>query len=82
MPLNQKKILSIISSETDTIQEEYPGYRKEISIVVSEIIGLEMHHKVSAFNIQQKINDVLHEAAVQYAKHIAGDEEGEQIETD
>ncbi len=82
MPLNQKKILSIISSETDTILEDYPGYRQEISRTVSEIIGLEIHHKVSAFNIQQKINDVLHSAALHHAKHSAGEVEGEQIETD
>lgn len=76
MPLNQKKILSIISKETEAIQESYPGYKEEISKVVSEIIGLEIHHKVSAFNIQQKINDVLHSVAVLHAEHSAEIEEG------
>ncbi|MBT6050827.1 MAG: hypothetical protein HOG49_28850 [Candidatus Scalindua sp.] len=75
MPLNQKKILSIITSEADAIPEQYEGYTQDISKVVSEIIGLEIHHKVSAINIQQKINEVLHEAAVSHADRFEDDEE-------
>ena len=57
MPLNDKKIISIILKECEEIDERCKGYREEIIDVISEILEYERGHRVSATNIQKKIND-------------------------
>ena len=57
MPLNEKKIISIISMEFAGIEERCEGYRDEIIQVVSDILLYERGHRVSKTNIQIKIND-------------------------
>jgi len=57
MPLNDKKIISIILDECKKLDERCEGYREEMIEVVTEIISCERNHKVEAMNIQQKIND-------------------------
>lgn len=57
MPLNERKISKIILGECQTIEERCEGYKEEIVEVITEIITLERQHRVSATNIQQKIND-------------------------
>ena len=57
MPLNDKKIISIILKQCTGIEERCHGYRKEIIEVVSDILLYERGHRVSATNIQKKIND-------------------------
>lgn len=57
MPLNQKKIISIILNECESIEERCDGYREELIEVITEIIALERQHRVQGTNIQQKIND-------------------------
>lgn len=57
MPLNDGKIISIIREQCDGIEERCHGYREEIIEVVSEILRYEQGHRVSATNIQKKIND-------------------------
>lgn len=71
MPLNQKKILSIIADEVEMIPEREEGYSKDILKAVSEIISLEIHHKVSAINIQQRINELLNETAAKHSNSSA-----------
>ena len=57
MPLNDRKIISIILEECTGIEERCEGYKEEIIDVISEILEYERGHRVSATNIQQKINE-------------------------
>lgn len=63
MPLNDKKIISIILEECAEIPERCSGYRDEIVEVISEIIAFERSNRVEATNIQQKISDKCDAAA-------------------
>ncbi len=63
MPLNDKKIISIILEQCSEIEERCDGYREEILHVISDILEYERGHRVSAINIQQKINDKCNAAA-------------------
>lgn len=63
MPLNDKKIISIILEQREGIDERCDGYRDEIINVISDILEYERGHRVSATNIQQKINDKCNTAA-------------------
>ena len=57
MPLNDRKIISIMLEECAEIEERCDGYREELIEVLSEILEYERSHRVSATNIQKKIND-------------------------
>ena len=57
MPLNQKKIISIILEQCQELDERCEGYRKEMLAVIAEILLYESQHRIRAINIQQKIND-------------------------
>lgn len=63
MPLNDRKIISIILEQCAGIEERCEGYREEIIEVISEILEYERGHRVSATNIQKKINDKCNAAA-------------------
>jgi len=57
MPLNDKKIISIILEECAGVEERCDGYREEIREVITDILKYERDHRLAATNIQQKIND-------------------------
>lgn len=57
MPLNDRKIISIILEECREVEKRCEGYREEIIEVITEILEYERSHRVSATNIQKKIND-------------------------
>ena len=57
MPLNDKKIISILMEESATIDERCKGYREEIIDVITDVIVYERQHRVQGTNIQKKIND-------------------------
>lgn len=57
MPLNDKKIISIILEECAGIEERCPGYQQEIREVITDILKYERDHRLVSSNIQQKIND-------------------------
>ena len=57
MPLNEKKVVSIILSEANKIDEKCSGYKKEISAVLADIVMYERQHRVQGTNIQKKINE-------------------------
>jgi len=57
MPLNERKIISIILEECETIEERCEGYREELVDVVTDIITTERQHRVQGTNIQQRVND-------------------------
>lgn len=62
MPLNERKIITIILDEGKTIEERCEGYREELVEVVSDIITAERQHRVQGTNIQKKINDMCNTA--------------------
>ena len=81
MPLNDRKIISVILDQCGGIEERCGGYREEIIEVISEIFDYERRHRISATNIQKKINDKLNAAAHFLAKqrgHGTGSEETER----
>ena len=57
MPWNDRKIISIILKECEGLEELFDGYREEITAAVADILQYERQHRVSATNIQKKIND-------------------------
>lgn len=57
MPPNNKKMISIILEECRGIEERCDGYREEIIEAITDILQDERNHRVSATNIQKKIND-------------------------
>ncbi len=63
MPLNDRKIVTIILEQCDGIEERCDGYKEEIIEVVSDILEFERGHRVSATNIQKKINEKCNAAA-------------------
>ena len=63
MPLNDRKIISIILEQCVGIEERCEGYREEIIEVISDILEYERGHRVSATNIQKKINEKCNAAA-------------------
>lgn len=63
MPLGDRRIISIILEESAEVEERCEGYREEIIEVISEILEHERSHRVSATNIQKKINEKCNTAA-------------------
>lgn len=63
MPLNDKKIISIIFEQCERIDERCAGYKKELIDVIADILEYERGHRVSATNIQKKINERCNTAA-------------------
>ena len=63
MPLNERKIVEIILEQRVGLEERCEGYRQEIVEVIADILEYERGHRVSATNIQQKINDKCNAAA-------------------
>lgn len=57
MPLNQKKIISIIMEQSRALEERCDGYREEILHVLGDILLYERHHRIKGINVQQKISD-------------------------
>jgi hypothetical protein len=71
MPLNQKKIISILVDECEDVENRCDGYRKEIFNVIAEILFAESMHRIKAINIQQKINDKCNATGQFLAKNIS-----------
>lgn len=57
MPLNERKIITILLDECKTIEERCKGYQEELVELISEIITAERQHRIQGTNIQQKISD-------------------------
>ena len=63
MPLNDKKIISIILEQCKEIDERCDGYREELLDLISDIFQLERSHRVKATTIQKKINEKFNASA-------------------
>ena len=57
MPLNERKIISIILEKCEEVEERCESYRQEIIGVITDILEYERSHRVSRTDIQKKIND-------------------------
>jgi len=57
MPMNDRKIISIILEEAQSLPERCDGYREEVVAAIGDILENERQHRVAGTNIQQKIND-------------------------
>ena len=63
MPLNEKKIISIIFEQCSGLEERCDGYRAEVIEVITDILDDERGHRVSATTIQKNVNDKCNAAA-------------------
>ena len=57
MPLNYKRIGSLILEECNKLEERCPGYRDELLQTLTDILEYERQHKQAATNVQKRIND-------------------------
>ena len=69
MPLNDRKIINILLTECESIEERCEGYKEELLEVITEIITAERQHRVQGTHIQKKINDKCNAAADFLAKN-------------
>lgn len=69
MPLNERKIISIILEECRNVPQRANGYRNVIIDSLSDIIQAERQHRVQGTNIQQRINDKCRAAGQYLAEH-------------
>ena len=57
MPLNERKIISILLEQCKRVPHRCDGYQRELIDSISDIITAERQHRVQSTNIQQKVND-------------------------
>jgi len=67
VPLNQRKVLSIVLQQCEETEQRCADYRSELIEVMAEVLRYEQEHRVSATNIQQKINAKLNSFAKWFA---------------
>lgn len=60
MPLNERKIISTILDECNSVEERCDGYKQELVEVIAYIISAEQQNRVRPTTIQQKISDKCH----------------------
>ena len=57
MPANDQKIVSIMFSEIETVDERCDGYHDQLKDAVEDIIAFVREHKISRTNVDQKVAD-------------------------
>ena len=57
MPANDQKIVSIMFSEIEAIDERCHGYRDQLKDAVADIIAFVREHKINRTNVDQKVAD-------------------------
>ena len=72
MPLNERKVITIILDECKNIEERCDGYKEMLVNAITEIIAAERQHSVQGTYIQQKINDQCYAAG-----HLLADKRGQ-----
>ena len=73
MPRNDSKIIDIIKTECQTVDERCEKYRETIFETLADIILEESQHRVKGTNIQQKVKDKC-QAAGRYLAQKSGSE--------
>lgn len=57
MPINDRKIISIILNECEAIPDRCDGYKEELLEVIIDIIAAERKHREHGTHIQKQINE-------------------------
>lgn len=57
MPANDHKIVTIMFSEIEAVEERFKGYRDELKQTIAEIVAAERGHRIARTNIDQKVSD-------------------------
>ena len=60
MLFNKEKMIRLILNESESIEEEYEGYRKHVLDAIVEILNAEREHAVQKTNIQKRIDAACH----------------------
>lgn len=72
MPLNERKIISIILEQCSELPERCNGYRAAVVDAIVDIIRAERQHRVAGTNIQQRITDKCNATAEHLVRHQPG----------
>ena len=57
MPANDQKIVEIMFSEIDAVEERCQSYHDELKSAIADIIAAERGHRVARTNIDQQVAD-------------------------
>ena len=57
MPANDQKIVEIMFSEIDAVEDRCKGYHDKLKNAIADIITIEREHRVSRINIDQQVRD-------------------------
>ena len=57
MPASDQKIVSIMFSEIEAIEERCDGYSDQLKDAVADILAFVREHKINRTNVDQKVAD-------------------------
>lgn len=57
MSVDQRKLITVLKSAVDDVEDRYPGYHRDLLDYVAQIVMLEREHEQKATQIQKKVND-------------------------
>lgn len=69
MAVDQRKLIAVMRSAVDQLEERYIGYRDDLFDHVSQIVMLEREHERKATQIQKKVSDRVAALGVLIDKH-------------
>ena len=62
MSFNPQKMVNLILSELESIEERGQGYREKLVDVIVEILRAEKEHLVQSTQIQKQVNEICYKA--------------------
>ena len=62
MPMHSQRVVDIIKERSQSVEDRCFEYPSMIYSLVTDILVAEGEHRVSATNIQKKIDDKIHQA--------------------
>lgn len=68
MPLDGQRVVRIIVEECSNLSEQYPGYRKDVLDVVTDILALERQSAWQNISIQKRIGDKIEAAGAHFMR--------------
>jgi hypothetical protein len=57
MAVDQRKLIAVMRDAVTSVEERYPGYRRDLFDYVAQIVMLEREHERKATQIQKKVAD-------------------------
>ena len=70
MSFSKEKMVKLILNESESIEERYPGYRKEILNAIVQILNAEREHKEQRTTIQKNVNKACHSTGDVLARNL------------